>query len=1263
MNRSLQYFLSFLFLISFGGLSAQNINLDVEIKWKGLIQEKDGDFELEYLYFESAMVEPGTGLPQYSTSFPLNYNNAKITVELSNEVFESFTPQEIQFINNSGFSQNKFEFTTEIYLDRNNPIGVVQFTPIRFNPGSGSYEKLVSFKLSAICIENPGNASWEKRSYTDNSVLSQGEWYKISVQESGMYKISYSDLENMGMNTSGINPQDLRLYGNGGNMLPEKNNIERYDDLIENSIYVSGEEDGSFDPEDYILFYGMSPHTWENNSGKFEYQVNYYDDHSFYFITSSLGAGKRIETELSSTVNPTYFSSQYNDYQVLEEDLVNLIYSGKKWYGDLFGSGDSKTYNFQFPNKIPEKNAIISIGVANRNFVSEDLVIKANGNVIDSVRLTAVNASTHKFAQSKNATIEVGGLGTDIQIGILFESLEVSSRVWLDYININTISNLKLLNGQLMFRDLNSVGAGTVSKFTISNSSQSVKVWNVSNPLSPQLVETTYNSGETSLIVGTSELKEFVAFDGSNFKTPEFVQQVNNQNLHGMGPIDLVIISPAIFKDQAQRLATLHDTLDGMRVLLVEPYEIYNEFSSGKQDPTAIRDFIKMFYNKYEGVDQIKYLLLFGDGSFDPKDRIENNTNFVLTFQTKESLLSTASYVVDDYYGLLDDNEGNDAWGLIDIGIGRIPVQTIEEAKTAVDKIYKYVSPGEEQFGKWRTKVCLIGDDEDGNLHLEQADSLKFYIPDNYNTNKIYFDAFEQISTPTGKKFPDATIKINDQVADGALIVNYVGHGGISGWAHERVITMNDINSWTNTNRLPLFITATCEFSRFDEPYIVSAGEDIYRNPIGGGIALLTTTRVAYAQSNFKLNLRLNSRAFVAGDNGMPYLGDLIRESKPPGQLTTRNFILLGDPALRLAYPKYNIETTSIMGNDVGILNTDTLRSLQKVVVKGQITDYDGNKISDFNGFIFPELYDKPLTYTTLGNDESSFPVDFKLQDQVLWHGQFEVSNGEFEFEMVIPKDITYSYGKGKLSYYAYSSNEDAAGFYSNFTIGGIDADAEADNTGPEIALFINDYTFTSGDLTHSNPMLIAHFNDENGINLSSNGIGHDISLVLNDDYAGIVKLNEYYVPDPNTYKGGTVNFPFYNLPDGNYTIKIKAWDSFNNSSDASINFVINKDAELDITEVKNVPNPFTNSTQFEFKHTKPGQELDVELQIFNMNGSFILSYQTSVISLNTESTFLEWDGRDANGKRVPPGVYIYQVKVTDEAGNMTMRKQKLVIW
>jgi len=1266
MKRYIQTIIYLLIIAFSSGLSAQHFEKKIDLFWKGIITEHPSeDITVQYLYFENASVDPSSSLPVYSEYFNIDKSNTDIQCELHNVVFTPVNPEEKTFLEKLDYNYPAVRIQKEIFISKKNPVLSVSFVPIRLNPESGSFEKLISFELKISALEGEQKASRpSNRMYANQSLLESGDWYKLKVSENGIYQVTHDDLVSYGIDPGSIDPTHIRIYGNAGGMLPEKNSLFRYDDLQENSIFVQGENDGSFDAEDYILFYGMSPHTWYTALGFFLQQVHYYDDFNYYYLTTSLGAGQRIEMEAQATGNISSTITAFNDYKIVEDESHSLIESGKTWYGDEFGETNSRLYQFHFPNIVPEEEVAIKTSVANRTYINDKMVIGVNGEYTDSVTLTSISVNTTKFAQKKKKTNYYTNLGPEINVQLDYLQAEPGSRMWLNFINVNVISKLRLDEGQLQFRELSCIVEGGITNFIVENTDSDTRIWDVTNPIVPLEMELTINDNETSFIVSTDSLREFVAFDGSVFKSAEFVSEVVNQDLHGSGPFDLIIVTHLLFWSQAEQLAQLHQELDGFKVLIVTPETIYNEFSSGKQDPTAIRDLLKMYYDKFEG-EEPRYLLLLGDGSFDAKDRIEHNTNFIPTFQTWESWISATSYVVDDYFGLLDDDEGDDASGYLDVGIGRLPVQTAEEAQQMVDKILRYLAPEEPQFGKWRTKVCMIADDEDGNLHLEQADSLASgtgYVTPLYNQNKIYLDAFPQLKTPSGDKYPDVTERINQQVDEGALIINYIGHGGTGGWAHERILQQNDMLNWENTYKLPMFITATCEFSRFDEPDIVSGGELVILNPIGGGIALFTTTRLAYSQSNFRLNQRLYARAFTAVDGEMPYLGDLIRESKPPGQLTTRNFVLLGDPALKLSYPKYNIKTLSINGVQLEEIVQDTVMSLQELTIAGEIEDLSGNPITNFNGFVFPVLYDKPTTYKTIGNDQSSFPIEFHNQDKVIWEGKATVTEGKFTFTFVIPLDIAFHFGNAKISYYAFSDTEDASGYYNDIVLGGIDQNADPDLTGPDIKLFINDTTFVSGDLTHENPKLLAYLSDEHGINRSHNGIGHDITLILDHDYSNVMVMNQYYESTSDDFRMGYLEYPFYNLPNGTHTLTLKAWDSYNNSSLSTIEFIIDKDSKLSLFEVKNYPNPFIEQTTFTFQHTRPGNELDIVLTIYDLTGRYILSYATKIQSLSTEVPFLTWNGRDVNGAKLHQGVYLYTVQVTDEIGQEAILRQKLIL-
>ena len=1262
MKNNLYFILYFFLILPVAGIS-QSLEIENIINWKGIIKDRVAENTfLEYMYFENAVIDPATSLPLYLEKIPLDFKNVELSAEIISTVFKSCNTEEISFLNRNEYNKEGIEINTSIAIERKSHYGIISFTPIRLNTSTGQFEKLVSFKIKINIIKlSEGSFKSTLRQYAEHSVLASGDWYKIKVEKSGIYKITYNDLIIYGIEPSSVDPKNIRIYGNGTGMLPESNKTFRYDDLQENAIYVKGEEDGTFDEDDYILFFGNSPHIWNLVLGFFNYNVNLYDNHNYYFLTASLGPGKRLESQPSSTSNPSHIITKYNNYTAKEDENINLIKSGKEWYGDEFGEINTRQYEFEFPEIITAENVIIKIEVANRTFVNEKMVIRINDDHSDTVILTSVGITSTMYARKKKKTIHYNATGSNIQVELEYLPASEVSRAWLNYIKVNATCNLKLTEGQLLFRDLTSINEGSVTKFIVSNTNEYTQIWEVTDNINPNIVESQFNEGDLFFTLNTDSLREFVAFDGTMFYSPEFIEIVENQDLHGSGPFDMVIVTHSLFVESAQRLKQLHETKDGMTILITSPNEIYNEFSSGSQDPTAIRDMMKMFYDKFEG-QETRFLMLIGDGSYDPKDRLEDNTNFIPAFQTQESLKATESFVIDDYFGYLDDNEGNDGIGTLDIGIGRLPVQTSEEAMEVVDKIDRYITKGEPQFGNWRSKICIIADDEDGNLHLEQADSLAGMLPRLYNLNKIYLDAYQQVSTPSGHKYPDVSAAINKQMEEGALIINYIGHGGKGGWAHERILQISDINNWINPDKLPVFIAATCQFSRFDEPELKTGGELVLLNPNGGGIALFTTTRLAYATANFTLNRLIYEHAFDRSDGEYPYMGDIIRLSKPPGMLTTRNFVLLGDPALKMAYPEFEINTLQINGIDTELELTDTLQALTEITVKGMIADNNGQKVTDFNGILRPVVYDKAATYKTFGNDGNSFPVEFHCQNKIIWQGKASVTNGDFLFSFMVPKDIAYNYGSGKISYYAFSDESDAEGYFDEIIIGGFNENAETDTEGPEIKLYLNDEKFVSGDQTNKDPVMLAYLNDIHGINLSGNGIGHDMVAVLDQDYNNTIFLNDFFEPDIDTYQSGKITYPFYNLCDGRHTLTLKAWDVYNNPSEVTIEFVININASLSLNNVMNFPNPFKDKTTFTFDHTRPGDELDIDFEIFDLTGKSVLKYSSSIITSGISTHFLDWDGTDATGNKLKNGMYIYTLTVKDENDVVSKQTQKLVL-
>jgi hypothetical protein len=865
-------------------------------------------------------------------------------------------------------------------------------------------------------------------------VLSEGDWYKIAVQQSGIYKITYNDLSGYGMNPSQINPKHIRLFGNGNGMLPEANDAFRYDDLQENAIFVFGENDGVFDPVDYILFYGESPVEWMFNEqeGLFEHQVNYYSDYTYYYITVGQGDGKRIVNQSEPPGNPALTVQMFNDYFAHEEELHNLIGSGKAWYGEIFSNITSYNFDLNFPGLLTGHPVHLKSSFANRSFVNCSMDIKIDDQPISSVVLTSVNPSSTKYAQKKTDTVLFFVDNPEFSLNFTYNQPNDSAIAWLDFFELNYMSDLNLIDNQLIFRNIESVGSGSVALFEVSGADASTRVWNVTDPINISEMTGNITGDIFGFKVATDSLLEFIAFKGLDFESPEFISQVQNQNLHGIDPMDYLIITYPDFEAPAQQLAAFHESNDGLTSFVVTPETIYNEFSSGSQDVTAIRDFVKYLYDK-SGGEKPEYLLLFGDGSYDPKDRIENNTNFIPTFQTKESLQRSSSYVIEDYFGYMDVSEGYDGIGDPDIGVGRVPVKSLDEALNSVAKII-YYSTNNNTFGSWKNDVCMIADDADANLHLVQADSIAKFLT-GYNVDKLYFDFYERIQNPEGPRYPEVEEKISQKMENGVFLLNYIGHGGDTVWAQEHVLENADIENWNNVDNLPVLVVASTQFNRFDNPEMVTGGELAVLKNDGGVIGTLSTTRLAYAQSNFVVNQRL-IEYFLDPDIETKRLGDLARYSKPPGQLTTRNFILLGDPALKISIPDNKIVTESINGVSVS-LPLDSIQPGEQITVTGFIADFEGNQLNNFNGVILIKIFERPYIKTTLGNQPYSYPTDVIVQDSVILVMQSEVINGQFEYTFSLPYDISQDYGKIKLSHYSFNQNQEASGFFSDIVVGG----------------------------------------------------------------------------------------------------------------------------------------------------------------------------------------------------------------------------------
>jgi hypothetical protein len=1227
----------------------------------------------ELLFFVGAVNHDSLGfLPVYYYSIPKEYNgriSSAFLIDAEYASLETLEPSEFPDLDLIG--TEPVIILSTIY-NRKIPAQSIYLLPLRKAPGKEGYEKLVSFTIQ-FNLENSqipeANFEANLKNYVEHSVLSSGDWYRIATSETGIHRITYQDLVDMGIKPDQINPRNIRLFGNGSGMVEEANSASRPDDLIENTIYINGEEDGVFDQGDYILFYGEDPVVVEYNPFylQYDHEVNFYTEETYYFLTVGDSPGKRVVQGEVIAEPPTHELYNFQDFAYHEKDSINLIKSGKTWYGEVFNTKLEYTFPFDLKGIDLSQPVYFKASLAARSTVKTAINIYTEGDFLTDLDVPSVLIGSYIYARPVISNYEsFYAKDENVEVGVNFIKPGSLDAAWLDFIELNYIRHLNFTSGQLDFRDMRYIGAGNIIRYHISTAGQGLVIWEVTEPGSISQHVISNEPGGIALKAIADKYREFIAFDGSEFYSPVFIEKVANQDLHGFFPADYVIVSHPFFLDQANRLADYHWQYDGMSVVVVTPQQIYNEFSSGVQDVSAIRDFMKMLYARAEPKKGPRYLLLFGDASYDYKNLTSVDDNLVPTYEARESLKYTASFATDDFFGCLDDNEGGNGLGTMDIGIGRFPVKTIEEAVTAVDKAIQYMMPARENMGPWRNSIVYIGDDEDNNTHLKQAEGLAL-ITDSlapvYNVNKIYLDAYQQLQTPGGTRIPEANAAIDKAVTEGCLIINYTGHGGEVGWAAERILDIPAIQAYNNLSNMPAFVTATCEFSRYDDPGLVSAGELVFMNPEGAGIGLFTTTRLAYSQSNYTLNQRFYYGAFsIDSLSGQyPRMGDLIRVAKTPSNQNIKNFVLLGDPALMLAYPKYIVLTDSIKNADNGKL-VDTLHALSRVTIFGHIENNEGIKQDGFYGLLYPSVLDKPIQYKTRGNDQTSKIVNFYMQDKIIYKGAVSITNGEFTFTFVVPLDISYNIGEGKISYYAIDTVDmtDAHG-YDPVRIGGSERLSSMDETGPSIELFLNTLSFKSGDLTTSNPLLIAGLSDESGINFIGNGIGHDLVLILDNNYQEPLVLNEYFTPETNSYQKGDIFYQLMSLSNGTHTLTIKAWDVMNNSSEKTIEFRVDVGVRLAISSVYNYPNPFTNGTSFVFEHNKPGFTLKVTIRIFDLTGQQVSVLNYILPTENIQSSPLFWNGLDDSGGDLPSGLFIYHFQVESDDGFISYTSQKFL--
>jgi hypothetical protein len=1082
-----------------------------------------------------------------------------------------------------------------------------------------------------------------------NSVLRSGNWFKFSVTSDGVARINYDLLRKAGVNPDQIDPRNIRIFTGQPGMLPQANSKPRQLDLTEIAIQVIGEQDGRFNSGDAILFFAKGPDKYQYNIQKqiFEYENNLFTDKNFYFLTVGTEPGKRIATRQSIAGTHPVITT-YQDLAHYETEKYSQLKSGRQWFGEQFDASLTATIRFEISDIVENSQVKLVSHVMVQSITPSSFAVAYNNNSIltqpiDAVPNTRYGVKGIIKADTVVLNSNTIGASTNLNQDIRYQFTKGSPGIsvgYLDFFMLTLSRKLTMRNTQLLFRSPESVDV-PVSTYEISNAATGLQVWDVTDADQVLQQEATLTAGKLIFSAPSETLRTFVVINPTQPNAPAFEGVVPNQNLRGTTSPELLIITHQDFVTEAQRLATHRQQHTGLTTLIVTVDKIYNEYAGGKQDFSAIRDFIRSYY--LQAGSTLKHVLLFGRGSYDYKNRVLNNSNFVPTYESRNSLSPLETYSSDDYYAFMEEGEGD--WfespaqnHTLDLGVGRLPVKTIEEAKAVVDKLIEYDT---QAAGSWQNEILFVADDGDFNIHHSQADQLATYVEQTYpamTTRRFFVDSYEQITRPSGQTSPAAAKALDLAVRKGSLIVNFTGHGSERVWMDERILDEVMVKSWKNKPMYPLFVTATCEFGRHDDPLQITSGELTLLQPKGGSIGLVTSARPVNSSTNFTLNRAFYEALFSKTNNQYPDLGSTFRVTKnnSTSGIANRNFSLLADPSMKLALPQNEIvfdELTTAAGSS-------TLTGLSQIIVKGHIENA-GTPSNNFNGNIILSLLDEPVTQATKGDENS--PFNYSELSNVLYRGQATVTQGEFEASFVLTENVPANTSVGTFTGYAYNNSTSASGF-SNPSFGGLDATAVPDNTPPQIKLFMGDTTFISGGIVGPSTRIVALLNDASGINITNSPEGKQIYFALDDGEPQII--NDYYLADVGTDKSGVLLYPLDGLEKGNHTLTLTASDTHNNTTTVSVPFVVTDGIRIEIEEFVNYPNPFEGNTTLEFTHTRPGEDLEVWVSIVDLAGNKILEQQYEVLASQYRVTLAEWDGRTASGTKLGRGIYVGKLSV-----------------
>lgn len=1134
---------------------------------------------------------------------------------------------------------------------------------IRFNPNQSQQSIIQNEFLEGVVINYSVAKNWihqrnnlQKVNVT-NSVLSTGKWVRFEAPQEGIYKITRSMLSNYGIDASTVNPKTIKIYNNGGKVLPERITHPRSQDLVENAITIVGEEDGKFDDNDYLLFYAKGINFWDYDliDGKFQRAYNPYSSVNYYWITSGGGDGKRIQNKIGLNDPSAQAISSTSAFQFWDEDKINIGKSGRFFVGDEFSEGmKTRTYTSKVDGIINSQPKRYRYRFVNNSTSSVPFRVEENGVAIINKNISGYGSYEYSYGVVDSGTVTFNGeIPNDRSLlKFSYTATTSSSFGYLDFFEIFYERELKVFDDAITFFSKKQNSVNEYRLYNFSNSDIHVfdvtdysNVRKISNPTKHTGGEFWFQASESS-----TNPSKYIAITPAQYLTPKNGVEISNQNLRGISNgAEYIIITHKNFLEQAERLKRYRESenIVPLSTVVVDIDHIFNEFSCGAKDVSAIRDFISYAYQNW--TVQPEYVLLFGDGDYDYKNIEGHNKNFVIPYQTENSFDEIDSYCTDDFFARI---VGVDSF--VDIAIGRLNINSNSEAKLVIDKIIDYETNTDR--GAWRNRITLVADDgktskqDDGSKHTGQSEDLSRLIPNSYDLKKIYLAAYPTVITGLGRRKPEVNRAIVDAVNEGTLILNFIGHGSPDLWTHEQVFVRSvSIPQFVNKNYF--FLTAaTCDFGYYDKPTALSATEELVIKEKSGAIGVFTSSRPVYSDPNKWLNESFfNSMLKSTRDTlnlpirlGKAYFFTKKNFSQPNDQ----KFHLFADPALRLQMPQYFSSIDSINGNET---NVDIqLKALGKVQIKGNVKQSDNSNWNSFNGEGVLTVFDS----------ERSVPLpefgNYYMTEQggIIFKGRVSVVNGKFSTEFVVPKDISYENKNGKVVFYFYNSEVDGIGFTNKIVVGGTDTTSTNDSKGPVIEIFFDDLDYANASIIKPNSNLLVKLSDETGLNTTGTGLGHKLTGILNEDENNPIDFSNYFTGDLDAGgKSGLINYRFPGLEKGDYKLQVKAWDVFNNPSSEFTFFKVVDGEGLEIEEVYNYPNPFTDATVFTFQHSI-NQPVDVRISIYTIAGRMIQQIERN--SINERFVKIDWDGRDRDGDKVANGTYLYKVRVKSINGDLT---------